>query len=215
MLTMCVCVLDFSLVFALILYFALGVYFSVRRYYKSSFTLHYITLHYITLQNITLYYITLHYITKHKIILHDITLQNMTLQYITLHYKTLHYITLYYITLHYKILLHYITLQGKSEFIGRALCKPVVKMSCEEYSPPKFPPRLEWWGVYRGTERAGELLATFELLQVCCMCRLSPLAASLWAAPRQQWRRCVAWTRARVASITVWDLFLSLFLVRA
>ncbi|KAK7100137.1 hypothetical protein V1264_023132 [Littorina saxatilis] len=55
---------------------------------------------------------------------------------------------------------------GKSEFIGRALCKPVVKMSTEEYAPPKFPPRLEWWDVYRGTERAGELLATFELLQL-------------------------------------------------
>ncbi|PVD23896.1 hypothetical protein C0Q70_17171 [Pomacea canaliculata] len=56
--------------------------------------------------------------------------------------------------------------KGKSEFIGRALCKPVVKLSTEEYKPPKFPPRLEWWDVYRGTDRAGELLATFELLQL-------------------------------------------------
>lgn len=61
--------------------------------------------------------------------------------------------------------------QGKSEFIGRALCKPVVKLSTEEYGPPKFPPRLEWWDIYRGSERAGELLATFELLQVgWCTC---------------------------------------------
>ncbi|XP_076441089.1 otoferlin-like [Babylonia areolata] len=55
---------------------------------------------------------------------------------------------------------------GKSEFIGRALCKPVVKLSSEEYASPKFPPRLEWWDIYRGSERAGELLAAFELLQL-------------------------------------------------
>ncbi|GFS11456.1 otoferlin [Elysia marginata] len=55
---------------------------------------------------------------------------------------------------------------GKSEFIGRALCKPVVKLSSEGYNPPKFPPRLQWWDIYRGPDRAGELLATFELLQL-------------------------------------------------
>ncbi|CAL1540078.1 unnamed protein product [Lymnaea stagnalis] len=55
---------------------------------------------------------------------------------------------------------------GKSEFIGRALCKPVVKLSTEAYQPPKFPPRLEWWDIYRGPDRAGELLAAFELLQL-------------------------------------------------
>ncbi|KAH9496796.1 hypothetical protein Btru_010276 [Bulinus truncatus] len=54
---------------------------------------------------------------------------------------------------------------GKSEFIGRALCKPVVKLCTEPYTPPKFPPRLEWWDIYRGPDRAGELLAAFELLQ--------------------------------------------------
>ncbi|XP_055886227.1 otoferlin-like isoform X5 [Biomphalaria glabrata] len=55
---------------------------------------------------------------------------------------------------------------GKSEFIGRALCRPVVKLSTELYGPPKFPPRLEWWDIYRGPDRAGELLAAFELLQL-------------------------------------------------
>ncbi|KAL4236528.1 C2 domain [Mactra antiquata] len=55
---------------------------------------------------------------------------------------------------------------GKSEFIGRALCKPVVKLSSEKYEGPKFPPSLEWWDVNRGPDRAGELLATFELLQL-------------------------------------------------
>ena len=48
-------------------------------------------------------------------------------------------------------------------------------MSSEEYGPPKFPPRLDWWDVYRGSERAGELLAAFELLQVCWMCRVMQL----------------------------------------
>ncbi|XP_052775587.1 otoferlin-like isoform X2 [Mya arenaria] len=54
---------------------------------------------------------------------------------------------------------------GKSEFIGRALCKPVVKLSTEKYNGPKFPPLLEWWDIFRGPDRAGELLAAFELLQ--------------------------------------------------
>ncbi len=56
--------------------------------------------------------------------------------------------------------------QGKSEFIGRALAKPVVKMSHERYERPNFPPNLEWFDIYRGSDRAGELLAAFELLQV-------------------------------------------------
>ncbi|KAK6179510.1 hypothetical protein SNE40_011846 [Patella caerulea] len=55
---------------------------------------------------------------------------------------------------------------GKSEFIGRCLCKPVVKQCIEKYEPPKFPPRLEWWDITRGSDRAGELLAAFELLQL-------------------------------------------------
>ncbi|XP_064487216.1 otoferlin-like [Ornithodoros turicata] len=54
---------------------------------------------------------------------------------------------------------------GKSEFIGRTISKPHVKISNEPYSKPTFPPSLEWHDLYRGTEQAGELLATFELLQ--------------------------------------------------
>lgn len=57
-------------------------------------------------------------------------------------------------------------LQGKCEFIGRAICKPLVKLSDERYEKPKFPAQLEWWDVYRGPDQAGELLACFELLQV-------------------------------------------------
>lgn len=60
----------------------------------------------------------------------------------------------------------YCFFQGKSEFIGRALCKPVVKLSEEKYEGPRFPPTLEWWDIHRGPYKAGELLATFELLQV-------------------------------------------------
>lgn len=56
--------------------------------------------------------------------------------------------------------------QGDSEFIGRALARPIVKMACEPYEKPFFPPALEWFQIYRGEEKAGELLAAFELLQV-------------------------------------------------
>ncbi len=56
--------------------------------------------------------------------------------------------------------------QGKAEFIGRALARPVVKASNERYEKPNFPPNLEWFDVHRGTDKAGELLAAFELLQV-------------------------------------------------
>lgn len=56
--------------------------------------------------------------------------------------------------------------QGKAEFIGRTFAKPLVKMCDEHYGPPRFPPQLEYYQVYRGNSTAGELLAAFELLQV-------------------------------------------------
>jgi hypothetical protein len=56
--------------------------------------------------------------------------------------------------------------QGKSEFIGRTVAKPHVKLAEEPYSKPHFPPSLEWYELTRGPDHAGELLATFELLQV-------------------------------------------------
>ncbi|XP_045490218.1 otoferlin-like [Pieris rapae] len=55
---------------------------------------------------------------------------------------------------------------GKSDFIGRALARPHVKSLYEKYEKPDFPPSLEWYNIYRGGESAGELLATFELLEV-------------------------------------------------
>ncbi|XP_038216884.1 otoferlin-like [Zerene cesonia] len=55
---------------------------------------------------------------------------------------------------------------GKSEFIGRALARPHIKSLSEKYEKPEFPPRLEWHTILRGGDAAGELLATFELLEV-------------------------------------------------
>nr|CAD7423852.1 unnamed protein product [Timema monikensis] len=55
---------------------------------------------------------------------------------------------------------------GKSEFIGRTIARPHVKLLEEAYSKPEFPPSLEWYELTRGPDHAGELLATFELLQL-------------------------------------------------
>lgn len=55
---------------------------------------------------------------------------------------------------------------GKSEFIGRAIAKPHVKLRHEPYSKPEYPPSLEWFDISRGPDHAGELLAAFELLEI-------------------------------------------------
>ncbi|CAH0402078.1 unnamed protein product [Chilo suppressalis] len=55
---------------------------------------------------------------------------------------------------------------GKSEFIGRTLAKPHVKAFEDAYERPQFPPSLEWYDITRGDDRAGELLATFEILEI-------------------------------------------------
>uniref|UniRef100_A0A8D3CQE5 Otoferlin a n=1 Tax=Scophthalmus maximus TaxID=52904 RepID=A0A8D3CQE5_SCOMX len=55
---------------------------------------------------------------------------------------------------------------GKAEFIGRTFAKPTIKMCEEHYGPPRFPPQLEYYQIYRGNCTAGELLAAFELLQI-------------------------------------------------
>ena len=56
--------------------------------------------------------------------------------------------------------------QGNIEFIGRALAKPVVKLAHEPYEKPFFPPVLQWFPIYRGDTKAGELLAAFEMFHV-------------------------------------------------
>ncbi|XP_023694974.1 otoferlin-like isoform X2 [Paramormyrops kingsleyae] len=55
---------------------------------------------------------------------------------------------------------------GKADFMGRTFAKPLTKMADEPYGPPRFPPQLEYYQVYRGNLPAGEMLAAFELLQV-------------------------------------------------
>ncbi|XP_065112871.1 otoferlin isoform X4 [Paramisgurnus dabryanus] len=55
---------------------------------------------------------------------------------------------------------------GKAEFIGRTFAKPLTKMVDEHYEPPRFPPQLEYYQIYRGNCAAGDLLAAFELLQI-------------------------------------------------
>ncbi|XP_047127073.1 otoferlin isoform X2 [Hydra vulgaris] len=55
---------------------------------------------------------------------------------------------------------------GGEEFIGRILAKPVVKLCEEKYEKPFFPPVLQWFPVYRGETRAGEVLAAFEMLHI-------------------------------------------------
>nr|XP_021208193.1 otoferlin isoform X3 [Bombyx mori] len=55
---------------------------------------------------------------------------------------------------------------GKSEFIGRTLAKPNVKSFEETCDKSQKLPSLEWYEITRGDDRAGELLATFELLEI-------------------------------------------------
>uniref|UniRef100_A0A8C9MCY4 Otoferlin n=1 Tax=Panthera tigris altaica TaxID=74533 RepID=A0A8C9MCY4_PANTA len=55
---------------------------------------------------------------------------------------------------------------GKVDFMGRTFAKPLVKMADEAYCPPRFPPQLEYYQIYRGNATAGDLLAAFELLQI-------------------------------------------------
>lgn len=50
--------------------------------------------------------------------------------------------------------------------MGRTFAKPLVKMADEAYCPPRYPPQLEYYQIYRGNATAGDLLAAFELLQV-------------------------------------------------
>lgn len=51
---------------------------------------------------------------------------------------------------------------GKSEFIGRAIAKPRVKLRETPYATPT----LEWYDIVRGPDNAGELLAAFEMLEI-------------------------------------------------
>lgn len=52
------------------------------------------------------------------------------------------------------------------EFIGRALARPVVKLANEPYEKPFFPPTLQWFEIFRGETKAGELLGAFEMFHI-------------------------------------------------
>lgn len=51
---------------------------------------------------------------------------------------------------------------GKSEFIGRALARPQVKLR----DSPYITPSLQWYDIHRGADGAGELLAAFEMIEL-------------------------------------------------
>lgn len=51
---------------------------------------------------------------------------------------------------------------GKSEFIGRAIAKPSIKLK----ENPYLTPSLEWFDITRGLDNAGELLAAFEMIEI-------------------------------------------------
>lgn len=74
-----------------------------------------------------------------------------------------------FIVWRFKGVLSVMCFQGKADFMGRTFAKPVVKMADEHYGPPRFPPQLEYYQIYRGNCTAGEMLAAFELLQVSLM----------------------------------------------
>lgn len=81
-----------------------------------------------------------------------------------------------------------ICLKGKSEFIGRALARPQIRLKENPYHLPS----LEWYSLYRGLDHAGELLAAFELLQVSVSHQKRENAKSLlefayrWMTTRQR-----------------------------
>jgi len=56
---------------------------------------------------------------------------------------------------------------SEMEFIGRSMATPVVKLLNQTYSKPFFPPVLQWFPIRRGEDKAGDLLAAFELFQTC------------------------------------------------
>jgi len=51
--------------------------------------------------------------------------------------------------------------EGQPEFLGRCTATPLVKLDEEAYDPAQ----LDWFDLYRGPLKAGQLLASFELLE--------------------------------------------------
>lgn len=57
-------------------------------------------------------------------------------------------------------------IQGTPDYLGRTFAFPLLKLPNETYEPPMFPALLQWWPIMRGQAASGELLASFELMQV-------------------------------------------------
>ncbi|XP_039312849.1 otoferlin [Solenopsis invicta] len=55
---------------------------------------------------------------------------------------------------------------GTREFCGRCIAVPLVKLATETYSPPDFPPKLEWYKFQSQKDCTGSVLAAFELMEV-------------------------------------------------
>lgn len=87
--------------------------------------------------------------------------------------------------------------------MGRTFAKPVVKMANEHYGPPRFPPQLEYYQIYRGNGCAGEMLAAFELLQVSLSDTEGTLCLTLSDQIENQTHRLVSPFRlARMGKLT-------------
>ncbi|XP_076648742.1 otoferlin [Halictus rubicundus] len=55
---------------------------------------------------------------------------------------------------------------GIKEFCGRCTAIPLVKLAEETYSPPDFPPKLEWYKFKSQRDSSSSVLAAFELIEV-------------------------------------------------
>ncbi|KAL6424890.1 hypothetical protein ACFW04_010045 [Cataglyphis niger] len=54
---------------------------------------------------------------------------------------------------------------GTKEFCGKCIAVPLVKLAMETYSPPDFPPKLQWYKFQSRRDCAGSALAAFELIE--------------------------------------------------
>lgn len=57
-------------------------------------------------------------------------------------------------------------MQGTKEFCGKCIAVPLVKLAVETYSPPDFPPKLQWYKFQSRKDCTGSALAAFELIEV-------------------------------------------------
>lgn len=57
-------------------------------------------------------------------------------------------------------------MQATKEFCGKCIAVPLVKLAVETYSPPDFPPKLQWYEFQPRKDCTGSILAAFELIEV-------------------------------------------------